>query len=47
VLLQALPQFPQHGTVRLAVAWPIEADQHWLGVSLVVGRRAVPMYWRA
>ena len=27
--------------------WTIEADQHWLVVSLVVGRRAVPIYWRA
>jgi hypothetical protein len=27
--------------------WTIEADQHVLVVSLVVGRRAVPMYWRA
>ena len=30
--------------------WPLtgrEADQHLLVVSLVVGRRAVPMYWRA
>jgi hypothetical protein len=27
--------------------WPSEAAQHWLVVSLVVGRRAVPLYWRA
>ena len=47
VLLQALPQFPQHGKVRLAIDWTIEANQHVLVVSLVVGRRAVPMYWRA
>src|SRR5947208_2923707 len=47
VLLQALHQLPKHGTVRLAVDWTIEAAQHWLVVSLVVGRRAVPMYWRA
>src|SRR4029077_1487875 len=25
VLLQALPQCPQHGTVRLAMAWTLEA----------------------
>src|SRR2546430_3861613 len=47
VLVQALHQLPQHGTVRLAIAWTIEADQHVLVVSLVVGRRAVPIYWRA
>jgi hypothetical protein len=47
VWLQALHQIPQHGKVRLAVDWTIEADQHVLVVSLVVGRRAVPIYWRA
>ena len=47
VLLQALHQLPQHGKVRLAIDWTIEADQHLLVVSLVVGRRAVPMSWRA
>jgi len=47
VLLQALPQCPQHGTVRLAMAWTLEADQHGLVVSLVVGRHAVPVAWRA
>jgi hypothetical protein len=46
VLLQALHQFPQHGKVRLAIDWTIEADQHWLVVSLIVGRRAVPVDWR-
>jgi hypothetical protein len=47
VLLQALHQLPQHGQVRLAIDWTIEAAQHLLVVSLVVGRRAVPIYWRA
>jgi hypothetical protein len=47
VLLQALHQWPKHGKVRLAIDWTMEADQHVLVVSLVVGRRAVPMYWRA
>jgi Transposase DDE domain len=47
VLLQALAQLPAHGPVRLAIDWTIEGHQHLLGVSLVVGRRAVPMYWRA
>src|SRR5262247_2628953 len=47
VLLQALHQLPTHGKVRLAIDWTIEADQHLLVVSLIVGRRAVPIYWRA
>jgi hypothetical protein len=47
VLLQALVQLPAHGPVRLAVAWTIEGQQHLLVVSLITGRRAVPIYWRA
>jgi Transposase DDE domain len=47
VLLQALVQLPAHGTVRLALDWTIEGPQHLLVVSLITGRRAVPIYWRA
>jgi hypothetical protein len=47
VLLQALVQLPAHGPVRLALDWTSEGDQHLLVVSLIVGRRAVPIYWRA
>src|SRR5919108_1661616 len=47
VLLQALVQLPAHGPVRLAIDWTIEGDHHLLVVSLIVGRRAVPIYWRA
>lgn len=47
VLLQALVQLPVHGPVRLAIDWTIEGSQHLLVVSLIVGRRAVPIYWRA
>ena len=47
VLLQALVQLPAHGPVRLAIDWTIEGQQHLLVVSLIVGRRAVPIYWRA
>jgi hypothetical protein len=47
VLLHALVQLPAHGPVRLALDWTIEGDQHLLVVSLSVGRRAVPIYWRA
>lgn len=47
VLLQALVQLPAHGPVRLALDWTIEGQQHLLVVSLIMGRRAVPIYWRA
>jgi DDE family transposase len=47
VLLQALVQLPAHGPVRLAIDWTIEGSQYLLVVSLVIGRRAVPIYWRA
>src|ERR671935_1638755 len=47
VLLQALVQLPAHGPVRLAIDWTIEGQQHLLVVSLIVGRRAVPIDWRA
>lgn len=47
VLWQALDQLPARGPVRVAVDWTSEATQHLLVVSLIVGRRAVPIYWRA
>ena len=47
VLLQALVQLPAPGPVRLAIDWTVEGQQHLLVVSLIVGRRAVPIYWRA
>jgi hypothetical protein len=47
VLLQARVHLPAHGPIRLAIDWTIEGPQHLLVVSLIVGRRAIPMYWRA
>jgi Transposase DDE domain len=47
ILQQALLQLPTRGLVRLAIDWTIEADQHLLVVSLIIGRRAIPIYWRA
>jgi hypothetical protein len=47
VLLQALGQLPTSGPVRLALDWTIEGHQHLRVVSLVVGRRAIPISWRA
>ena len=47
VLLQVIHQMPEHGHIRLAIDWTIEDQQHLLVVSLVMGRRALPIYWRA
>jgi hypothetical protein len=47
VLLQAIHQLPKSGKIRLAIDWTIEDTQHLLVVSLIVGRRALPVYWRA
>ncbi|MCW5971462.1 MAG: transposase [Blastocatellales bacterium] len=47
VLRQALSQVPARGRVRLALDWTSEDTQHLLVISLVVGRRATPIYWRA
>jgi hypothetical protein len=47
VCRQALSQVPRSGRVRLTIDWTSEADQHLLVVSLVIGRRAVPIFWRA
>src|SRR5262245_29751301 len=44
---QALGQVPRFGKVRFAIDWTTEADQHLLTISLVIGRRAVPIFWRA
>jgi hypothetical protein len=47
VCRQALSQVPRAGQVRLTIDWTSEADQHLLVISLVLGRRAVPIFWRA
>ena len=47
VCQQALRQLPPQGPVYVALDWTSEGDQHLLVVSLVIGRRAVPIYWRA
>jgi hypothetical protein len=44
---QALSQVPPYGKVRITIDWTTEDHQHLLVISLVVGRRAVPIYWRA
>ena len=44
---QALSQVPRSGKVRITIDWTTEDDQHLLVISLVIGRRGVPIYWRA
>ena len=44
---QALQQVPRTGRVRFTLDWTSEDHQHLLVVSLVVGRRALPIFWRA
>lgn len=44
---QALSQVPRTGRVRITIDWTTENEQHLLVISLVIGRRAVPIYWRA
>jgi predicted small integral membrane protein len=44
---QVLGQLPRTGKVRLTIDWTTEDDQHLLVISLVVGGRALPIYWRA
>lgn len=40
-------QLPLSGTVRIALDWTTADQQHLLVASLIVGRRAVPLYWEA
>lgn len=40
-------QLPPTGPVRVAIDWTTEDQQHLLVASLIVGRRAVPLYWEA
>lgn len=43
----ALASLPTTGIVRFTLDWTSEGDHHLLVVSLVVGRRALPIFWRA
>ncbi len=47
VCQQALRQVPRSKTVRVTLDWTSEGDQHLLIVSLVIGGRGIPMYWRS
>jgi Transposase DDE domain len=47
VLWWVVSQLPGRGPVRVAVDWTSEDTQHLLVVSLILGWRAIPVYWRA
>jgi Transposase DDE domain len=40
-------QLPRTGPVRVAIDWTSEEQQPLLVASVIVGRRAVPLYWEA
>jgi hypothetical protein len=40
-------QLPLAGPVRIALDWTTEDHQHLLVASLLIGRRAIPLYWEA
>ena len=40
-------QLPLAGLVRIALDWTTEDRQHLLVASLLIGRRAIPLYWEA
>jgi hypothetical protein len=47
VFEEAISKIPSSGKVRVTIDWTSEDNQHLLVVSLVIGRRAMPIYWRA
>ena len=44
---QVLRKIPSSGKVRLAIDWTTEDTQHLLVISLIIGYRAIPIYWHA
>jgi hypothetical protein len=44
---RAMERTPRTGKVRVTIDWTSEDDQHLLVVSLVLGRRSLPIFWRA
>ncbi len=40
-------QLPLVGEVRVAIDWTIEDTQHLLVASVMIGRRAIALYWKA
>ncbi len=40
-------RLPRSGTIRISIDWTSEDTQHLLVASLLVGHRAIPLYWKA
>lgn len=40
-------QLPLDGVLRLMLDWTSEGSQHLLVAQLLIGRRAIPLFWRA
>jgi hypothetical protein len=47
VAQQFVAHLGRYAWVRIALDWTVENGQHLLVASAVIGRRAVPIYWRA
>ena len=47
VAQQCLAHLGRYAWLRLALDWTVEDGKHLLVASVILGRRAVPLYWRA
>lgn len=47
VATEIVAHIARHAFVRIAIDWTVENGIHLLVASAVIGRRAVPIYWRA
>lgn len=47
VAQQLVAHLGHYTLVRIALDWTVEGDKHLLVASAVLGRRALPLYWRA
>ena len=47
VATEVVAHLARHVVVRIALDWTVEDGKHLLVASVIVGRRAVPLYWRA
>jgi len=45
--LWLVARLPRSGPIRIAIDWTSEDTQHLLVASLIFGRRAIPLFWRA
>jgi DDE family transposase len=47
VATEFVAHIARHAVVRIAIDWTIENGIHTLVASAIIGRRAVPIYWRS